>query len=156
MSERWGGGGLTEYEGIVLPGAQAGAAYDPASPEDVIVASLTPLHGALDAALAAGDSAGALDLAYGALASVASGLAAQGDAGETVSRVHAVAVELEPLPYEAHQDGTLAARGVRVRVAYHQWPVDAAEAAALERRMAAHWSNSAHEPAAAADDGGEA
>jgi hypothetical protein len=104
----------------------------------IILAAMRPLQADLDAALARDDRPAALKLAYRALVPVADTLVActgcplrPGQA-----RVHALLVELEPLPFLVAADGTLADQGTTVTVHYRNWQVTAAAAG----RLAAHLS----------------
>ncbi len=144
-------GEITHFKGVLPPdGALVGGrSYAPppsrATPGGLILNALGPLRGDLDRALARGDREAALRLAYAALSRVADGLAAQrGDklAPDQV-RIHALLVELEPLPYMMALDGSLAEQGTTVRVSYRNWTVDRREATAyaatLANRFQALW-----------------
>ena len=106
---------ITQFQ-TVLPPAGArfrGRPFTPppsrASAGGLIVNALAPLRGPLDAALAAGDRETALQLAYQALAQVADALAQRrGDKAQPwQTLIHALLVELTPLPYAPRPDGTL-------------------------------------------------
>jgi hypothetical protein len=122
-----------------LPPAGQRPALPPskASPAGVILHALAPLHDELDTALARNDRDGALRLAYGALGRVADTLAAtRGDRlRPSQARIHALLVELEPLPFTLTPDGALAEQGTAVRVAYRNWTVRQEEADAWAARL---------------------
>jgi hypothetical protein len=138
---------LTQFRGILPPsagnklpeGATAATAFDRhlATPDGLIMRTLSPFHDELDIALARGDRSGALRLAYTALSRVADDLAAcRGDwLPPDQVRVHALLVELESLPLEPLPDGTVAERGTAVTVNYKNWAVDHAVAAAWARTL---------------------
>jgi hypothetical protein len=115
------------------------------SPGGLILNVLNPLRGELDAALARGDQAQALRLAYTALKGVAHALAPRSGRGigpEQV-RIHALLVQLAPLPLETLADGTLKELGTQVEVNYRGWIVARAEAdvwaARLTERFQSLW-----------------
>ncbi len=95
------------------------------TPGGVILRALHPLREELDTLLARDDRQAALKLAYNALAQVADTLAAyRGDQlrpGQV--RIHALLVELKPLPLEPQPDGTLREAGTAVSVSYQNWAV---------------------------------
>ena len=66
-----------------------------------------------------------LRIAYGALSRVADALAAM--RGDTILpgqvRVHALLVQLLPLPPESQFDGTLSETGTQVEINYRNWAV---------------------------------
>jgi hypothetical protein len=142
---------ITCFRGILPPEGTfvSGRPYAPPprriSPGSLILSALHPLRGELDAALARDDRPAAQQIAFAALAQVADALAAyRGDKlrpGQV--RVHALLVELEPLPYAVGPDGSLAEQGTEVRVSYRNWAVDrhaaAALAESLARRFQALW-----------------
>jgi len=136
--------GITHFRGVLPPERPVGGsrAYTPppskASPGGLILNALGPLRGELDAALARGDQETALRLAYAALSEVADALAAhRGDLIQAWQvRIHALLVELESLPLAPQSDGTLAEQGTEVRIAYRNWAVDRAEAAAWAQNLA--------------------
>lgn len=105
----------------------------------LIMEALRPLRSELDAALVRSEAPAVLELAYGALARAADGMAAH--RGETLCDgevlVHALLVELESLPYEPQADGTLCERGTAVSVSYCNWTVDRAQAATWARHISA-------------------
>jgi len=115
------------------------------TPGGVILRALHPLREELDSLLAKNDRQAALRLAYNALAQVADTLAAyRGDRlrpGQM--RIHALLVELRPLPLEPQPDGTLKERGTAVSVSYQNWAVTRAQAhlayQALTERFHALW-----------------
>jgi len=96
----------------------------------LILNVLSPLRGELDAALAQGDQARALRLAYTALSQVAHLLARHRgrEIGPDQARIHALLVKLTPLPLETQEDGTLKEMGAEVEVNYRDWVVPRAEA----------------------------
>jgi hypothetical protein len=144
-------GEITHFRGVLPPeGALIGGrAYAPppskASPGGLILNALCPLRRELDLALARDDRPAAQRIAYTALSHVADGLAAyRGDrllSGQV--RIHALLVELEPLPFELRADGSLVEHGTAVRVSYRNWAIDRREAAAyaanLIERFSALW-----------------
>jgi hypothetical protein len=114
-------------------------------PGGLILNVLSPLRGELDAALARGDQARALRLAYTALSRVADALArscGRGIGPEQV-RIHTLLVQLAPLPFETQPDGTLREMGTQVEVNYRDWIVARAEAdvwaARLTERFQSLW-----------------
>ncbi len=129
---------LTHFRGILPPQSRA---FSPppsqASPGGVILNVLSPLRGELEAALARGDHHHALRIAYTALSRVADALASnrsrQLEPGQ--ARVHALLVQLTPLPLEVHGDGTLAEAGTEVEVHYRDWIVARSEANAWAERL---------------------
>jgi hypothetical protein len=98
--------------------------------------ALGPLEVQIDAALAAGDVASAVGLAYGG-ASQAAALVAEPAMCEDSATVHGVLVELAPLPLDTFDDGTLAENGAYVTLTYRSWNITQAEA----ERMAGEWAN---------------
>lgn len=133
---------VTQFRGILPPegptqGHPHGLPPSRATPGGLILHALSPLRQELDTALAQDDRQGALQLAYGALGRVADALAAY--RGDTLCpsqvRIHALLVELEPLPLEPRQDGTLVERGTAVTVHYRNWAVPQAEAARWARTL---------------------
>jgi hypothetical protein len=99
--------------------------------------ALTPLQDELHAALGCCDQERALRIAYGALSRVADAFAAmRGDTslpGQV--RIHALLVQLLPLPPESAFDGTLAETGTQVEISYRNWAVSREEAAAWTQRL---------------------
>lgn len=139
-------GEVTQFRGILPPGGPGRTrshALPPnrTTPAGVILHALHPLCGELDAALARNDRPAALRLAYTALGQVADALAAyRGDRllpGQI--RIHALLVELEPLPLELNADGTLAERGTAVSVSYRNWAVKRHEAAVWAQTLSQHF-----------------
>jgi hypothetical protein len=142
-------GEITQFKGTLPPAAGVGrpAALPPNrnTPGGLILRALNPLRGELDALLARNDRQSALRLAYHALAQTADTLATfRGDRlhpGQV--RVHALFVELEPLPLDPQPDGTLAERGTSVSVSYRNWAVAQAQAQlfaqALSERFHTLW-----------------
>ena len=132
------------FRGILPPegGLRGGHRFTPppskASPGGLILHTLNPFRGELDASLARGDQEAALRTVYAALGRVADGLAAyRGDKlrpGQV--RIHALMVELEPLPYTLSADGSLTEQGTTVRVSYRNWAVDQRKAAAWANNLA--------------------
>ncbi len=132
---------IIQFRSLLPPaGANQRGALPPCrtTPGGLILHALIPLQDELDAALARNDRSGAAQLAYGALTAVADALAAgRGDQirpGQV--RVHALLVELEPLPLESQLDGTLAERGTAVTVNYRNWVVEQAVAATWAQNLA--------------------
>jgi hypothetical protein len=123
---------------VVVPGSHAAA-------DRMIAHSLSPLRDELNAALLRDDRNAALTLAYTALARVADTLAAyRGDRlAPHQARVHALLVELDPLPLEPLPDGTVIEHGTAVTVNYQSWMVERGVAAAwaqtLTDRFGALW-----------------
>ncbi len=141
-------GEVTQFRGILPPsesGKTRGHPLPPnrTTPAGVILHALHPLSGELDAALARDDRPAALRLAYGALSRVADALAAyRGDRllpGQT--RIHALLVELEPLPLELNADGTVAERGTAVSVSYRNWSVSRNEGTAWAQSLSKHFKS---------------
>jgi len=139
---------ITEFRCILPAGTTAVAATAPgsyATPDGVIMHSLSPLRDELNAALVRDDRNGALTLAYTALSRIADTLAAyRGDKPRPNQvRVHALLVELETLPLEPLSDGTLFEHGTAVTVNYRSWTIDRGVAAAwaqtLTERFQALW-----------------
>ena len=139
---------ITQFHGILPPGSgslSTGALIPPAvslsrsttTPDGLILRTLGPFREAIDEALVRGDRDGALQLAYTALSRVADDLAAwRGDKPRLAEvRVHALLVELEPLPLEPLSDGTLTERGTAVTVSYRNWAVDQYVATAWTRTL---------------------
>lgn len=139
---------VTQFRGILPPGGPGrppGQALPPnrTTPAGAILHALHPLSDELDRALARDDRPGALRLAYNALGRVADVLAAyRGDRllpGQM--RVHALLVDLEPLPLELHPDGTLSERGTAVSVSYRNWAIGRNEAEAWAQQLSRHFQN---------------
>lgn len=142
-------GEVTLFKGLLPPATTAGqpVTLPPSrhTPGGLILRALSPLRSELDLLLARNDRQAALRLAYSALAEVADALAAyRGDMlrpGQV--RIHALLVELEPLPLEPQPDGTLAERGTAVSVSYRNWAVAHAQAnlfaQALSERFHSLW-----------------
>ena len=133
---------VTQFRGILPPTGPAQGhpqALPPskATPGGLILHALNPLRGELDLALAHDDRQAALQIAYGALGQVADALALyRGDRlCPSQVRIHALLVELEPLPLEPRTDGTLVERGTAVTVHYRNWAVEQAEATAWARSL---------------------
>jgi hypothetical protein len=147
MDETMGtGSDVTHFRGVQPPENRA---FSPppskASPGGLILNALAPLRNELDMALARGDREAALQMAYGALSAVADALAAhRGDRvqpGQVL--VHALFVELAPLPLELRSDGTLVEPGTSVQVSYRNWAVGTMEsqryAQSLAERFRSLW-----------------
>lgn len=139
-------GEVTQFRGVLPPGGPGRArsrALPPnrTTPAGVILHALHPLSAELDDALARDDRPAALRLAYGALSRVADTLAAyRGDRllpGQ--ARIHALLVELEPLPLELNADGTLAERGTAVSVSYRNWTMSRPEAETWSQNLTRHF-----------------
>jgi hypothetical protein len=136
-------GEITQFRGVLPPEGSNRPAHRPALPPNrstpggLILHALNPLRGELDAALARNDRQRAVKLAYQALAQVADALAAyRGDAlGPGQIRVHALLVDLKPLPLEPMPDGTLAENGTEVTVNYRNWSVAQHEAEAWTQEL---------------------
>ncbi len=145
---------ITRFRGILPPEGTSfdGRPYAPppskASPGGLILNALHPLRGDLEAALTRGDHRAALGISYTALGNVVDAMAAR--RGDRVQPwqvlIHALLVELTPLPYQLRPDGTLSEGGTAVQVSYRNWIVDQREAAAFARkvmdRLAALWPDS--------------
>lgn len=133
----------------VLPPAHVAARPDTGTltVASIILAALWPLQADLDTALAHDDGPAALGLAYRALVPLADALAAYTGCplqpGQ--ARVQALLVELEPLPFLVHADGTLAEQGAAVTIYYRHWRLTPAEAnrwaRQLSREFQARWPN---------------
>lgn len=126
-------GRITHFKGTLPPANPDKPFVLPphrSTPGGVILHALHPLRGELDALLARDERQAALRLAYNALAQVADTLAAyRGDRlrpGQV--RIHALLVELRPLPLEPQPDGTLREQGTAVSVSYQNWAVARAQA----------------------------
>lgn len=142
---------ITHFRGILPPAGKPQPGHrrvlppNRSTPGGLILHALGALRGDLDAALARDDRPAALRLAYHALAQVTDALADyRGDQVRPGQRrIHALLVELEPLPLEPMPDGTLAECGTQVTVSYRNWVVAHAEAdawaQALTRRFQALW-----------------
>jgi hypothetical protein len=104
---------------------------------ETILRALTPLRDELDAALAREDHTAALRLAYSALAPVAAALAER--RGDRLARgqvrIHALMVDLQPLPLEPQADGTLVEKGTAVSISYRNWAVDKRHAQSWARTL---------------------
>ncbi len=137
---------ITRFRGVLPPeNREFNPPPSQASPGGLILNVLSPLRGELDAALAQGDQAQALRLAYTALSRVADALArsrGRGIGPEQV-RIHTLLVQLAPLPLETQPDGTLKELGTQVEVNYRDWIVARAEAdlwaARLMERFQSLW-----------------
>ena len=105
--------------------------------ESLIQWALAPLQVELNAACQCGEQERALRIAYDALNRVADGLAAM--RGDTILpgqvRVHALLVQLLPLPAESRFDGTLSETGTQVEINYRNWAVAHEEAANWAQRL---------------------
>ena len=127
---------ITQFYGILPPAGHATVA-PPDGADSLIRWALTPLQVELNAALARCDQECALRIAYGALSRVADALAAM--RGDTILpgqvRVHAVLVQLLPLPPESQFDGTLTETGTQVEINYRNWAVAREAAATWAQRL---------------------
>jgi hypothetical protein len=127
---------ITQFSGILPPAGQAAVAPSGGA-ENLIHWALAPLQVELNAALARCDQERALRIAYGALGRVADALAAM--RGDTILpdqvRVHALLVQLMPLPPESQFDGTIAETGTQVEINYRNWAVAREEAEAWAQRL---------------------
>lgn len=139
-------GEVTHFRGVLPPGGPGRTrshALPPnrTTPAGVILHALHPLSDELSKALARDDRPAALRLAYNALGRVADALAAyRGDRllpGHTL--VHALLVELEPLPLELNSDGTLVERGTAVSVNYRNWTMARNEAETWAQNLSKHF-----------------
>jgi hypothetical protein len=127
---------ITQFYGILPPPGQAAMA--PSGGADSLIRwALAPLQVELNAALARCDQECAQRIAYSALSRVAAGLAAV--RGDTILpgqvRVHALLVQLLPLPPESQFDGTLSEVGTQVEINYRNWAVASEEAATWAQRL---------------------
>ncbi len=110
-----------------------------------ILRAMRPLLADLDAALAREDHPAALQLAYRALLPIAKAFSALTGRrwGRGQARVHALLVELEPLPLAVEPDGTLIEQGAAVTVHYRHWLLPTADAArwaeSMSREFQARW-----------------
>ncbi|MBM4459588.1 MAG: hypothetical protein FJ011_17815 [Chloroflexi bacterium] len=122
---------ITHFRGILPPeGYHFLPPPSKASAGGLILNALAPLHGEIDRALARNDQQAALHIAYDALSQVADRLAEQrGDRARPGQvMIHALLVELTPLPLELRPDGTFAEPGAGVQVSYRNWTVEQARA----------------------------
>lgn len=132
------------FRGVLPPG---GRAFFPPpgerSPGGLILAALSPLRGELDDALARGDQARALRIAYAALSRTTDALAAMqgGRVPARQVRIHAILVQLTALPLELHLDGTLSEMGTQIDVSYRHWEVDRSEADIWARQLAERYES---------------
>ena len=122
---------ITHFRGILPPeGYHFLPPPSKASAGGLILNALAPLRGELDRALGRNDQPAALRIAYHALSQVADRLAEQ--RGDRVKpgqvMIHALLVELTPLPLELRPDGTFAEPGTGVQVSYRNWAVEQAQA----------------------------
>jgi hypothetical protein len=105
--------------------------------DGLIRSALLPLQHELNVALARCDQERALRIAYGALSRVADALVLM--RGDTILpgqvRVHALLMQLLPLPPEAQFDGTLAEIGTQVEISYRHWAVAREEATGWTQRL---------------------
>ena len=127
---------ITQFYGI-LPAAGQAAMAPSGGADSLIRWALAPLQVELNAALARCDQEHALRIAYGALGRVADALAAM--RGDTILpdqvRVHALFVQLMPLPPESQFDGTISEVGTQVEINYRNWAVAREEAVAWAQRL---------------------
>lgn len=134
---------ITQFRGILPPEGTSfgGRPYAPppskASPGGLILNALHPLRGDLETALTRGDHQTALCISYTALGNVVDAMAAH--RGDRVQPwqvlIHALLIDLTPLPYELGPDGALSERGTAVQVSYRNWIVDRREAGAFARKV---------------------
>jgi hypothetical protein len=128
---------ITRFHGILPPRSQRRALFADGV-EGLIGQALAPLQGELEAALMRCDHSSALQLAYGALRRIGDGLAVM--RGDTLLpgqvRIHALLVELMPLPMEAQFDGTLMELGTQIAICYRNCAVGRDEATALGQCLA--------------------
>jgi hypothetical protein len=134
---------ITQFYGILPPGGRASA--PPSGGADSLIrCALAPLQVELNAALAHCDQERALRIAYGALGRVADALAAM--RGDTILpdqvRVHALLVQLMPLPPESQFDGTIAETGTQVEINYRNWAVAREEAEAWAQQLTQQYQSS--------------
>jgi hypothetical protein len=139
---------VIEYRGV-LPSFEPHDQADPgehahqpppskASPGGLILNTLWPLGRDLQGALAAGNERGALDMAYRALSRLCDDLATMAGSARPAAhqaRIHALLIELQPLPLACRADGTLASAGAAVRVQYRNWLIGADQAAILAEAL---------------------
>jgi hypothetical protein len=153
----FGEGEITQYRAILTP--NCGAAHgcgqpsgpdasgadasgpDASAPGGLILQALAPVRDQLDATLCCDDRPAALQLVYRALVPIAEALAAwRGDLPRRgMVRVHALLVELEPLPLACRTDGTVSEQGAAVSVLYRNWLVDGREAGRLAQQLTHQW-----------------
>ena len=128
---------ITQFYGILPPEDRASVTPSCDGADALIRWALAPLQVELNAALARCDQQRALCIAYLALSRVADALAAM--RGDTILpgqvRVHALLVQLMPLPPESQFDGTLAEIGTQVEINYRNWALAREEAAAWGQRL---------------------
>jgi hypothetical protein len=123
--------------GTARPGALTVAGF--------ILRALRPLQTELDAALEQDDHSTAVRLVYRALWPIAKALSAfmGRPRGKGQARVHALLVELEPLPFVVEPDGTLIEQGAAVTIHYRHWSLPTADATrwaeSLSREFQARW-----------------
>jgi hypothetical protein len=138
-------GEITQFRAILAPDRGASHGYEALSPDALILAALAPLRHELDITLRRDDRPGALRLVYRALAPIAEALAAwRGDRpvpGQV--RVHALLVEMEPLPLAPQADGTVIEQGAAVTIHYRNWAVNVCEAERwareFQRQLSEQW-----------------
>lgn len=138
-----------QFRAVLPPGHRA-----PAAPRGsagaltlagFILRTMRPLQSDLDAALERDDYSTAVRLVYRALLPIAKAFAALMGRpwGKGQARVHALLVELEPLPLAVEPDGTLIEQGAAVTVHYRHWLLPAADAArwteSMSREFQARW-----------------
>lgn len=141
---------ITCFRGVLPPESRA---FNPppsqASLGGLILNVLSPLRGQIDAALAQGEQLLALRLVYAALSRVADALAMHSlrhrETVQTVGpgqvRIHALLVQLAPLPLETLPDGTLKELGTQVEVSYRGWVVARAEADVWAAQLTEHFQS---------------
>lgn len=142
------GEGTIQFRAVLPPAHQAPAPTAPGGALTVagfILRVLRPLPTELDAALEQEDYATAVRLVYRALLPIAKAFSALlgRPRGRGQARVHALLVELEPLPLAVEPDGTLIERGSAVTIQYRHWLLPAADAArwaeSFSREFQARW-----------------
>ncbi len=90
----------------------------------------------LNRALAEGDEAGAIEIAYRAVCDICDALAAGSEPlSAEEGRVHTLVIEVEDRGLASGGDGTLIEDGTVVRISYHNWTVDSATAASAEAAL---------------------
>jgi hypothetical protein len=128
---------ITQFYSILPPGGQDSVAPSSGGADILIRCALASLQAELNPALGRRDQAQAQRIAYGALSRVADALATM--RGDTILpgqvRVHALLVQLIPLPPESLFDGTLSETGTRVEINYRNWAVARVEAAVWAQRL---------------------
>jgi hypothetical protein len=133
---------ITQFRAVLAPNCGASHTCDQApSPGALILQALAPVRDHLNATLCRDDRPAALQLVYRALVPIAGALAAwRGDGpARGMVRVHALLVELDPLPLACGTDGTVSEQGTAVTVLYRNWMIDAREAGWLAQQLSHQW-----------------